>query len=647
VSADTFCSYCGTNTNPAFSDHREETCEKNPEHATQSPSEAEHRSECEPEQASSGEAEVFHLPSLLALRKHLAEYFDADGDATVSDEDAKKFEAAFLARLQTSGNYVLEDFIARHGLSTAAGKAIILRVLERLAEQASNQANEGSSNELRASKPDDFLNRLIAEGAAEAHTSETAEALAYVQQVLAVADKLEHSQKKELIWQAARLTFADYELLRDEMIVRIGMRKKSEFDKLVDVERQKQDTQEEKEEAEELAGLITNTEPWAEPVDGAAVLDEVSRLYRRYVIFSNRTDPDLLALWVTGTHCYEDFQVFPRLNVNSPVEECGKSRVLNITGNLSYRALTKTANFTGSVAFRVVESYRPLTIFIEELENFIDDNRDLLGILNAGHEQGAVALRNEKDERDRWKPVPFGCYAPVAFHIIGRPPKTLLSRSLGVSLLRKRPDEHVADFDTLENPAILEELTQLRQKLNRWVRDHREEIKSAKPDTSALANRVRDNWKSLMKIASVAGNGWLERAYAAARIAPRAVPESDQLRLLRDIRNIFHTRRVQGIPSVRLVADLNSQRESGWYRYRNGREPLDERALSDLLGDYDIGPKAFSLSDEDQLALFPKNDGKRTKRKGYRLDWFKEYFDRLLANEPAEEVEVSGDSGML
>ncbi|HTB93150.1 MAG TPA: primase-helicase family protein [Candidatus Sulfotelmatobacter sp.] len=57
MSADTFCPYCGTNTNPAFSDHREETCEKNPHHEIQSLSEAEHLSECEPEQASSGEPE--------------------------------------------------------------------------------------------------------------------------------------------------------------------------------------------------------------------------------------------------------------------------------------------------------------------------------------------------------------------------------------------------------------------------------------------------------------------------------------------------------------------------------------------------------------------------------------------------------------
>jgi hypothetical protein len=76
-------------------------------------------------------------------------------------------------------------------------KPIILRTLERLAsEQTQNPvtANEGACNEPRASKPDDFLNRLIAEGAAEAHTSEAAEALTYMQEVLAAADKLEHSQ---------------------------------------------------------------------------------------------------------------------------------------------------------------------------------------------------------------------------------------------------------------------------------------------------------------------------------------------------------------------------------------------------------------------------------------------------------------------
>jgi len=73
--------------------------------------------------------EVFHLANNLALRAHLAEYLEPEGNPSISPEQARRFEAAFSARLKLPGVYCLEDFIDQHGLTTAAAKPIILRVL--------------------------------------------------------------------------------------------------------------------------------------------------------------------------------------------------------------------------------------------------------------------------------------------------------------------------------------------------------------------------------------------------------------------------------------------------------------------------------------------------------------------------------------
>jgi hypothetical protein len=629
VSADTFCPYCGTNTNPAFSDHREETCEKNPEHATQSPSESEHHSDCESGQASSREPEVFHLPSLLALRNHLAEYFDADGDPTVSDEAAKKFEAAFLARLKIPGRYVLEDFIARHGLSTAAAKPIILRVLE----------SQGGSTMPRASKPDNALNPLvadlIAEAAAEARASESsaldAEAATFIDAWLADDTK---RTLDEIANSLAQLTAEHYAERRRAAAKRLNVSVK-DLDGAVANRRPRTD-----EKAQDAMLDVPDLEPWGDPVNGAELLAETAAMFRRFVIFQHEGEPDMAALWVAGTYCPDAFNIFPRLGATAPAEECGKTTLLDVIHNLAHRSVY-TTNLSTAVAFRVIELYRP-TLLIDEMDTFITQLPDLVGILNSGHKKGAYVFRCEKIN-DKQEIFRFATYGPVAYGMIGRPTGTLFSRTLFIRLERKGPNEVTEDLDLDENPILRDELARLRRRLLRWSRDNAQAIKDVKPSVTGLANRARDNWRPLLKIASVAGKEWVERAEAAAGAPPPRRKESEQVRLLRDIRNIFYTRGVPKLPTSVLVADLALQDESPWKRYLNGRDPLESRGLAELLETFDIHSKNISLTKDEQLKLFHEERKQRV-AKGYELAQFEPRFEKYLPGENSERVPVGSAS---
>lgn len=176
--SETFCQFCGTSTNPIFSPHREETCSKNPANRKDEPKpepvaaqveaevpQAEETATSSTTQApteSAAEPEVFHLPNWRALHNHLAEYFEADGDPAISGEDAKRFEEAFRSRVKTRGKYVLEEFIERYGLSTAAAKPIILRVVDELASEESTAAEDDAGKKPQASKSID-LKSMIAQ----------------------------------------------------------------------------------------------------------------------------------------------------------------------------------------------------------------------------------------------------------------------------------------------------------------------------------------------------------------------------------------------------------------------------------------------------------------------------------------------------
>ena len=374
-------------------------------------------------------------------------------------------------------------------------------------------------------------------------------------------------------------------------------------------------------------------EPWQKSVDAANLLDGIAVLFKRFIIFTYNEDADTLALWALASHCYDCFTIFPRAGITSPDAECGKTTVLDILNHLVARPL-RSDNITVAPAFRLVEQHHP-TLLVDELDTFLKDNGELNGIFNSGHKQGGHVHRCDKIN-DEIVVKEYDTFAPMAYGMIGRPATTLGTRSLYIRLLRKKPNQHVEDFDVEENPALAAELTELRRKCARWVADHRDEVKKQRPETPGLANRARDNWRPLFKIASVAGGAWLEKACAAARVKSPRKRESDQVRLLRDIRNIFHTRQTDQITSERLVADLNLQHASGWSRYHNGREPLDQRGLGQLLDSYDLSTTPLWVQQE-----LP-NATSRKQQRGYKLEQFADLFERFLPGEEPEMVEVSG-----
>ena len=53
------------------------------------------------------------------------------------------------------------------------------------------------------------------------------------------------------------------------------------------------------------------------PVDGAALLDNLSATFKRFLVLPDGA-AEALALWVLHTHCFEAVYYTPYLNINSP-----------------------------------------------------------------------------------------------------------------------------------------------------------------------------------------------------------------------------------------------------------------------------------------------------------------------------------------
>jgi hypothetical protein len=98
-------------------------------------------------------------------------------------------------------------------------------------------------------------------------------------------------------------------------------------------------------------------EPWGEPIDGVALLDDIVAAINRYIILPERS-AHAAALWVMHTYLLDHFDISPRLTIRSPTPRCGKSTFLRVLTGLVLRPL-RASSVTPSIVFRVIQQHRP------------------------------------------------------------------------------------------------------------------------------------------------------------------------------------------------------------------------------------------------------------------------------------------------
>ena len=104
---------------------------------------------------------------------------------------------------------------------------------------------------------------------------------------------------------------------------------------------------------------------------------------QRHIIFENETHHFAISLWVAGTYLMDDWGLYPKLYINSPERECGKTSLLCIIEAFACNA-RMAASITPSAFYRIIESEGP-TLLIDEADRTLRGNEELNGIINAGH----------------------------------------------------------------------------------------------------------------------------------------------------------------------------------------------------------------------------------------------------------------------
>jgi len=159
---------------------------------------------------------------------------------------------------------------------------------------------------------------------------------------------LEVTQPLAIFASAGKLTEIEYDLWRRPLAKRLNSMSPDKLDEHVGKFKPK--AEEEKDDLQGSEFVFKDIVPWPEPVDGAALLNEIRDTFARYVYFSKDTDAAALALWTLGTHAFAAFDIYPRLGVTSREEDSGKTTVLKLILRLA-RWPMPGSNTTAAVIF--------------------------------------------------------------------------------------------------------------------------------------------------------------------------------------------------------------------------------------------------------------------------------------------------------
>jgi hypothetical protein len=365
--------------------------------------------------------------------------------------------------------------------------------------------------------------------------------------------------------------------------------------------------------------IVPETQPWPEPVDGAAVLDALLALVLRYVVM-----PKLAAvavvLWILHTYAMAVWEHTPILAVISPTKRCGKTTLLSISQACVYRPLV-CANVTPAVLFRLIEAERP-TLLLDEGDAWLSDEKnELRGLVNSGHTRTtAVVARCVGDDSTV---TVFSTWAAKMIAMIGKPPDTIFDRSIVVSMRRKAKTEAVTP---LRSRTLDVEALPIRRQLKRWADDHLVDLGDAEPDVpETLNDRQADSWRPLLSLADALGGPWPTLArQATLDVSGRADDAEDDtlpVQLLTDIRTVFaDAGDPDALDTMTLLSKLVEMGDRPWADYRHGK-PLTAHGLSRLLRPFEVFPAGT-------LRI-----GART-AKGYRRDAFLDPWRRYVPLPP-------------
>lgn len=369
----------------------------------------------------------------------------------------------------------------------------------------------------------------------------------------------------------------------------------------------------------ELSGQAVefeDMEQYPGEVVGHDVLDEaLARLMRH--MHMDYYEAAICVLWAAHTHAFNLFAHSPRLIIDAPESECGKTVLLHhMLGSWVNKRLTAD-NVSPAVYFRIVEAQKP-TFMIDEVDSWLKQDSDLLGSLKSGFEPQGAVLRCEGDAHAVRQ---YSVYAPVAMagiQIAQKLPKSVVNRGMIISL--ERAKDEVAEADVFKRKKHAPGIKTIGAKLAKWVRDAEQQIAATDPQLpDGLINREEDKWLPMFTLAEVAGGDWPARVLQAYTRSIHTIEPSKSELFLMDVKTVMPE--MGDIHTTDLIIDLCGLEDSRYIEYNfkayeAEKKKIQPPQIARLLKKYKVQAKDVRM-------------GTSVKR-GYSGDELRQVFDRYI-----------------
>ena len=371
------------------------------------------------------------------------------------------------------------------------------------------------------------------------------------------------------------------------------------------------------------------------------LIQEVRDWFARFVFVLRDSDLDLLALWAIHTWVCEETYTTPRLLIDSPVPGSGKTTLLEHLSRLSKNPVQMAAVSSAAMLARITAN-EIRTLLIDEADRALNPKKpgveDLIAILNSGYKRGGsrpVLVPSSKD----WIVQEMPTFSPVA--IAGNTPLIPDDTRQRCLVIRLMPDlqgkVEESDWELLD--PLAEELA---RKIERVTNHYRGWIRLTPKLPPGCVNRIKERWKPLKRIASVAGDYWANRVdqmILADLDSIKQLAESGDvqlsvnLQLAKDLFQIFEQE--QGfLPTTTLVSRLIRLNPDQWSSGSYYGKDLTAQRLGRILSN-SFGINSVRSGDSARARGY--------NQKQFEIVWRQLGISLLEPTEPTESDEPDGD----
>lgn len=360
-------------------------------------------------------------------------------------------------------------------------------------------------------------------------------------------------------------------------------------------------------------------------------------------VFCTDEQKTALTLWVAHTYFTDKLEFSPLLVLNSTRPECGKTTVLRVLHKVCKDAHLFSYITVSSMKRFLNQCKGESTFLFDEADTFLFNRHNsgfFTGLLNSGHlREGAVTAMTEQNRNGAFSPTTFNVWGPkviAGIRVTQNFEPSTLTRSLLLNLIPKKRNETVVsvrDIPVETFESIKERCQELTGTDITFTSDNSLFTPRMK---NRMSDRQKDNWRTLLQIANLGGDVWLDKARETALLLCETVNYADSnydvmTNLLEDIRFILEQGQFpkDEIPCSELTDALVNDEYMRWRTYNGGR-PATPNQIGRMLGEYGIRSRQKKINGRNF--------------KCYLRDELEEVFSRYIPQEIEDDEPAEGQS---